>query len=267
MQPIPKRWDNRPQFEHLPPKSELPTMYDLPSENPEEPGVPDDFHVLQPRLLSETCQPDPTLVSQFYTAADINLYYDPANVSRYKRPDWFLALGVAQAPDVTQLRLSYVIWQEEIAPYLLVELLSPGTEQDDLGSRVRNIHQPPAKWEVYEQYLQVPYYVVFSRYTHELRCFGLVAGRYRQLGSDDQESVPEQPGLWLPEAGLGLGVWSGTYTGVRGKWLRFFDAAGQWLPCQAERLVLETQRAEQEAQRAERLAEQLRALGVDPDTL
>lgn len=32
----------------------LPTMYDLPSENPEEPGLPDEFHDHQPELLSIT---------------------------------------------------------------------------------------------------------------------------------------------------------------------------------------------------------------------
>ncbi|OSO94419.1 hypothetical protein B7O87_03140 [Cylindrospermopsis raciborskii CENA303] len=31
-------------------------MYDLPSENPEEPGLPDEFHNFQPQLLRETCQ-------------------------------------------------------------------------------------------------------------------------------------------------------------------------------------------------------------------
>jgi hypothetical protein len=34
-----------------PPKETLPTMYDLPSEDPEEPVLPDEFHSLQPRLL------------------------------------------------------------------------------------------------------------------------------------------------------------------------------------------------------------------------
>jgi hypothetical protein len=35
----------------------LPTMYDLPSEDPEEPGLPDEFHDLQPQLLSLTFRP------------------------------------------------------------------------------------------------------------------------------------------------------------------------------------------------------------------
>jgi Uma2 family endonuclease len=36
------------------PRETLPTMYDLPSEFPEEPGLPDEFHDLQPQLLSRT---------------------------------------------------------------------------------------------------------------------------------------------------------------------------------------------------------------------
>ncbi|MFM7577511.1 MAG: Uma2 family endonuclease, partial [Microcystaceae cyanobacterium] len=35
----------------LSPRQALPTMYDLPSEAVGEPGVPDEFHLLQPRLL------------------------------------------------------------------------------------------------------------------------------------------------------------------------------------------------------------------------
>ena len=32
---------------------------------------------------------------------------------------------------------------------------------------------PPSKWEVYERWLRVPYYVTFSRYNDELRIFKL----------------------------------------------------------------------------------------------
>ena len=36
------------------PRETLPTMYDLPSEDPKEPGLPDEFHYYQPQLLRET---------------------------------------------------------------------------------------------------------------------------------------------------------------------------------------------------------------------
>lgn len=44
-----------PQMEPpLSPRETSPTMYDLPSEDPEETGLPDEFHDLQPQLLSAT---------------------------------------------------------------------------------------------------------------------------------------------------------------------------------------------------------------------
>jgi len=41
----------------LSPRETLPTMYDLPSENQEESGLPDEFHDLQPELLRQTFRP------------------------------------------------------------------------------------------------------------------------------------------------------------------------------------------------------------------
>lgn len=41
----------------LSPKETLPTMYNLPSEDPEEKSLPDQFHLLQPQLLADTFRP------------------------------------------------------------------------------------------------------------------------------------------------------------------------------------------------------------------
>lgn len=38
--------------------------------------------------------------------------------------------------------------------YLIVELLSPGTEAEDLGQTPRSANKPPTKWQAYEQYLR-----------------------------------------------------------------------------------------------------------------
>lgn len=73
------------------------------------------------------------------------------------------------------LRMSYVMWQEGVAPSVVVELLSPGTEREDLGRTWREVNQPPTKWEVYEQILRVPYYAVFDRSCDRLRVFTLVS--------------------------------------------------------------------------------------------
>ncbi|KYC39081.1 hypothetical protein WA1_34410 [Scytonema hofmannii PCC 7110] len=250
-----------------PPQKILPTMYDLPSELVGETGLPDEFHIFQPRLLSETCQPRNFPSEEILLATDLNLYYDLRNPLWYKRPDWYVVLGVARAQQQKDLRLSYVIWQEGVTPLLVVELLSPGTEEEDLGQTLREAKKPPTKWQVYEQILRIPYYVVFDRYTNRLRGFRLEGTRYKELSLPDQR-------LCLEELQIGLGVWQGSYEGIEGLWLRWYDVNGQWLPTASERTAQESQlveqerhRAEQEHHRAERLAEYLRSQGIDPDNL
>ena len=135
---------------------------------------------------------------------------------------------------------------------MAVELLSPGTESEDLGRRLREINQPPTKWQVYERILRIPYYVVYDRYENNLRAFGLVNGRY------DAITLPESR-LWLDEIGIGLGLWQGVYQQTSGLWLRWYDRSG-WLPTPSEQ-------AKAESERADKLAAYLRSQGVDPDNL
>ena len=249
----------------LPSTSEpLPTMYDLPSEDPEEPGLPDEFHYYQPQLLRETFCPPDNPPEQICVATDLNLYYDFEHTTWYKRPDWFAVLGVPRFYEGHELRYSYVIWQEQVVPFIVVELLSEGTESEDLGQTVRDIKQPPTKWQVYEQILQIPYYIVFGRQTNQLRVFHWQTGRYQALTLSEGK-------VWLPEIQLGIGLWHGAYQGLERQWLRWYDAQHRWIPTLVEQLEQEHQRAEQERQRAEQeyqraefLAAQLRALGIKP---
>lgn len=234
-------------------------MYDLPSEDPEESGLPDEFHDLQPQLLSATLRLSNYSRDQIFTGTDLNLYYDVRHPQWYKRPDWFLVLGVSRLYDGTDLRSSYVIWQEGVDPFVVVELLSPGTEKEDLGEyaelgekgspriaplelpnstdavpEARNGQAakeiPPRKWEVYEQILRVPYYIVFSRYTNRLRFFQLTGGRYQEQTLD-----LTHPRVWIPELRLGLGLWQGEFEGVTRHWLRWYDAQNNWIPTDTER--------------------------------
>lgn len=278
-----------------PVQESLPTMYDLPSERSGEPGMPDEFHPHQAILLSETFHPTTVPPDQFFTAIDLNLYYDSRNPLFYKRPDWFAVIGVPSLYEGREFRLSYVIWQEGVAPLIIVELLSPKTERADLGRVQRDEDGTPTKWEVYEQILRVPYYAVFSRVADRMRIFRLNGGGYTEVAGHGNR-------FWIPEAGLGLGVWRGVYKGVDRLWLRWYDAQGNWIPTNAERAEqerlhaeqeqlraekesqraeMESQRAEQERlraeqaqmelarerERAERLAEMLRQLGKDPDRI
>ncbi len=257
-----------------PPKEVLPTMYDLPSEEVEDPGLPDEFHIFQPQLLRETFIPPTYPPESVFVASDLNLYYDSRNPLWYKRPDWFAVVGVSRLYEAREMRLSYVVWQEGVTPFVMVELLSPGTEKEDLGQTLRDAVKPPTKWEVYERILRIPYYIVFSRYTNELRIFELKGAQYQELTLSEER-------FWFSELELGLGLWQGSYQGVDGLWMRWYDATHNYLPTLMELAVqsdhraevesqqrqLAQQRAEQEHQRAERLAARLRELNINPEEL
>lgn len=253
------------ETEHSPtPKNVLPTMYDLPSEHPEDSGLPDLYHLWQSRCLEYTFRPSNYPIELVFVASDLNLYFDLRHTQWYKRPDWFGAVGVDRFYQTQELRRSYVIWQEEVSPFVVVELLSPGTENEDLGQTVRGLGQPPTKWQVYEQILRVPYYIVFDGATNNLRAFVLTGDRYKEL-------ILTEPRVWMPEIQLGLGLWLGTFEGLERSWLRWYDANGSWVPTpteqQRQQKELAQQQAEQAQQRAERLAERLRTMGIDPDEL
>ncbi len=226
------------------PKETLPTMYDLPSEDPEEPGLPDEFHDLQPQLLSRTLRLTDYARGEYFTASDLNLYYDVKHPLWHKRPDWFLVVNVPRLYEGHDLRRSYVIWQEGRSPEVVVEFLSPGTESEDLGrfhpekppsvSTQALRSKPPEKLEVYEEYLRVPHYIVYSRYTQRLFYFKLVGGCYVEQAIQSQN-----PRLWLDDLGIGLGIWEGAFDEVFSHWLRWCDRDGNWLQTDTEQAQLE----------------------------
>ncbi len=251
----------------LPPRHLLPSMYDLPSEDPQEPGLADEFHYYQPHLLSETFYPPDWARDQVFAVGDMNLYFDLQHTLWHKRPDWFAVLGVPNLYEHKDLRLSYVLWQEGVVPSVVVELLSPSTAKEDLGqSPVRDASEPPSKWQVYESILRIPYYVLYDHYQEKLQIFQHDGKRYQSLPKTGTEQR-----IWLPEINLGLGVWQGEYRDTINctTWVRWLDAQGAWLltPFERERARVaqvkqaadvaqqhaeqEKQRAEQEKQRAD----------------
>ncbi|MFM7449641.1 MAG: Uma2 family endonuclease [Leptolyngbyaceae cyanobacterium] len=267
-----------------------PTMYDLPSQNPGEPGLPDEFHDLQPQLLSRTLRLADYASDRCFTGTDMNLYYDAEHPLWHKRPDWFLVVDVPRLYAGQDLRNSFVVWDEGKTPRVIVELLSPGREEEDLwiytDERIEeNLPgalapytieadesgvSPPHKWIVYEQVLQVPYYLVFSRYSNRLRYFKLVDRRYQEQGLDRVN-----PRAWLPDLGIGLGLWQGEFDGITRLWLRWYDETGNWIltptegaALRAEREALqaehERQRADQAELRIAQLEQKLREFGLEP---
>ncbi|MBE9099516.1 Uma2 family endonuclease [filamentous cyanobacterium LEGE 07170] len=259
-------------------------MYDLPSEFPEEPGLPDVFHDLQPQLLSRTLRLRAYGRDRYFTASDLNIYYDVYHPIWHKRPDWFLAVDVPPLYDGQDLRSSYVVWQEGESPFVIIELLSPGTQAEDLGrfgeeqspettdaapasrdsrngngngndlisappNNRANRVTPPGKLEAYERYLRVPHYFVYSRYTGQLRYFKLLGGLYQEQPLND-----ENPIAWIADLGIGLGIWEGEFEGIQARWLRWCDRAGNWFLTDTEE---NAEQATQERQAKEQVEAQL----------
>jgi Uma2 family endonuclease len=244
---------------------QLPTMYDLPSDDPLESGLPDEFHGLQPQLLAETLRLSDYDETEIFCAFDLNLYYDPEHTNWYKRPDWFLVTGVSRLYQGRSTRSSYVTWDEQVNPVVVIEFLSPGTEAEDLGPFAKKptatlqAGKPPSKFTVYERILQIPNYLVFDETTQQLRYFRLVNGCYVE-----QAIGTEAPLFWIPEIQLGLGLWRGKFRGVPQPWLRWCDEHGNWLLTETE---IERQEKEQEKVMRERLEAYLRSQGIDPNNL
>ena len=229
----------------------LPTMYDLPHEDPEEPGLPNIYHGLQPQVLDETLSLPQYPADQIFSAFDLNLYYDSGRTGWYKRPDWFLCVGVSTLYKGLVKRWSYVMWEEKLAPTVVIEFLSPGTEAEDLGrftSKVQRskLGKPPAKFVVYEEILKIPNYIVFDEATQRLRFFRLVNQCYQE-----QTIEPDNPRLWIPELNLGLGLTMCSVRGVQGFWLRWCDQEGNFYPTPAEAYQAEAEAYQAEARSAQ----------------
>ncbi len=254
------------------PRDTLPTMYDLPSEEVGESGLPDEFHVFQSQLLRETFQTQSYSPDEVFVGTDINLYFDVSHPGWYKRPDWFASVGVSRLYDKKDLRLSYLVWQEEVNPLIVVELLSPSTEKEDLGqttrsststktstkAKARTANEPPSKWSVYQTILRVPFYFTYDHLTKQIRAFRLNGDGYISF-------LPDKEGRFsLPTIGLYLGLWQGSYQNINETWLRWFDEQGNLIPTPLEK---SDQEKETLTEKLAALNAKLISMGIDPDKL
>jgi Uma2 family endonuclease len=182
-----------------PPRETLPTMYDLPSEWPEEPGLPDEFHDLQPQLLSRTLALADYSRDHWFAASDLNLYYDVHHPLWHKRPDWFLAVGVPSLYEQRELRLQLCHlarrasppgdcgvsfpWDRKRRPGSVLHAVSdrqfPQTICPVSRNRLR-INRPVTSLPSMSTSLRVPHYITYDRRTQQLRYFQLVAGQYQE---------------------------------------------------------------------------------------
>jgi hypothetical protein len=176
----------------------------------------------------------------FLAAANVGIYhtrYQPAII-----PDVFLSLDVEVPKNFwDKAHRCYLMWEFGKAPEIAIEIVS-----NTVGEELE------AKKEIYQQ-MRVTYYVVFDPRKHlgekQLHIFEL-RGRYYQ----------EIAGTYLEQVDLGLTLWPGNFEEMENLWLRWCDQEGNLL-------LTGDEKARQAENRAKKLAEQLKALGYDPDSL
>ncbi|MGF1569760.1 MAG: Uma2 family endonuclease [Nodosilinea sp.] len=243
---------------------------------------------VQQRLLVEPLYSAEALPAPFLAAANVGLFYKVKGEPVV--PDVMLSLGVQRPEDFAERRhRSYFVWEFGKVPEVCIEIVS-NQEGDELtlSPKSRQNGKILAKYDRYAQ-IGVRYYVVFDPLRQLqgeadmagalLRVWTIVASGYREL-TPPQGMTNVGESIWLEAVGLGLALWEGPFEeAVPRLWLRWCDrdgrviatgaegqrAARQWAETERQRAETERQRAETEYQRAERLAEQLRAMGVDPD--
>jgi Uma2 family endonuclease len=221
---------------HFPPG--LPTAADLPCSD----GKPVDsiLQELIPGLLKATLLDIWADRPGWLFGIDLGLYYDPQKPA--VSPDGMLCLGVQEDPD-ENLRLSYTLWEEQVLPSFVLEVVSktPGKEWQE-------------KKDLYAS-LGILYYLIYaplSKRQEKFQLYKLVQGNY-ELQSNGR------PACWLPEIGLGIGVERFTYAQRERDWLAWYNVDSQRYPTPSDRANLEAQKSRLEAQRADQ-AEQEKAI-------
>jgi Uma2 family endonuclease len=203
--------------------------------------------------------------ADWFFGIDMGVYYSPDEPAVV--PDGFLALGVDRIKS-ENLRLSYLLWEEQVLPQLVVEVVSK-TYRGEYSTK-----------KAFYESLGILYYIVYNprrKRKPSLEVYKLIEGKYVQMLGNP---------IWLPELGIGIGKERFDYQGYDREWLFWYNetnqrhttaqekvtqaqAQAQQAAAQAQQAEARLQQAEAQAQQAEarsqRLADQLRALGIDPD--
>ena len=191
---------------------------------------------------------------QYCIGQDCGIYWrltDPPEKGA-EAPDWFY---VPNVPPLLNglVRRSYVLWQEYIAPLIVLEFASGN------GSEERDNTPITGKFWVYEQAIRVPFYGIYEVTKGTVEVYHLVDGHYERLAANERGHYV------IAAMGVELGIWQGQYENMELPWLRWWDSQGNLLLTGNERSQQLEFQLQQQRQRAEQLAERLRQMGVNPD--
>ncbi|HBW56963.1 MAG TPA: hypothetical protein DEF27_03845 [Oscillatoriales bacterium UBA8482] len=222
----------------LPSAEDLPDSDDTPVDNELQDLVPGLLKILLASIWSERMD--------WFFGVDMGIYYDPEQPAIV--PDGFLSVGVPRIID-EDLRLSYVLWEEQEVPILIIEVVS---------------HKRRGEYTKKKQFyaeMGALYYVVYNplrKRKPPLEVYKLEKGEYKL-----------QPGeqVWLPELQLGIGRERGTHVGITRDWLYWYNQQGNRYLTTEERLQQSQEQTSLAEQKIQQLEEQLRRLGINPDQL
>lgn len=211
-----------------------PTQAELPYDDGEP--MESARHQAQMDLLIDALIPWLEQREEGFAGGNMFVYYSLAQVRNkdLKGPDFFVVLGVPKGE-----RKSWVVWEEEKAPDVVIELLSDSTAAVDKNE----------KKLIYQNQMRVPEYFWYDPFNPEdWAGFAIEQRVYQPLIVNEKNQLVSQ------SLGLALQRWQGYYKGIDAVWLRWATLAGELLPTPEEQ---ERQRAETERQRADRAEAQL----------
>ena len=168
-----------------------------------------------------------------YTGGNMALYFQREQIEHngFLGPDFF-----AVKDTTLRDRRSWVVWKEGRAPNVVIELLSPSTEYNDRGHKMK----------VYAQIMGVPDYFLFDPVDGRLEGYRLDPQRrmYVVIPYNDEEQV------YCAE----LDLYLGTRWIVEGEEekpiLRWITPDGTWLPSPLEKIAATDARADEATRRA-----------------
>ena len=194
-------------------------------------------------LLTDSIQPVLRKLhpdGQYFIGQDLGIYWritEPPEKGA-EAPDWFYVPNVPPSLN-GKTRRSYVLWQEFIAPSIVLEFVSGN------GAEERDKTPWKGKFWIYEQVIRTPFYGIYEVNKASIEVYELIGGQYQLLAANERGHYP------ITSMGVELGLWQSEYLAMDLPWLRWWDLQGNLLLTGEER--------------ANRLTAQLRALGVEPE--